>query len=198
MRDLRPVPALAKGPGARGNDVKAQNRRARGLREQHRAGFRHVTRPARPVHGEGSEAALSDRPDHLHQRARAAPAARPARRAVTVLPDDSAYVLAVEVLAGHYHDAAPSPEPRRGKNFAVPESVDQTFSELESGFEVLPAHYFPAQRAADQQDGEVANPGGDEDLESLPGREGARVFSELRAGLPDRAFLFQGRFSSLE
>ena len=66
----------------------------------------------------------------------------------------------------------------------MPESVDQTFSELERGFEVIPALHLPAQRAADQQDGEVADPGGDKDLDSLPGREGPPVLTSPRGVFP--------------
>src|SRR5581483_2004102 len=92
--------------------------------------------------------------------------------------DDARDVLAVEIPAGHDDNSAFSPEPGGGKDFAMPEGVDEALSKTARGFPVLPALDFPAHGPANQMNGQVADPACKDNLKMFPKSEGARAFAK--------------------
>src|ERR1019366_8037696 len=126
----------------------------------HHTGFGHESWAARSIRSDGGLQALAQSPDHFHQDAGSSAAAGTARRRVTVPMNDARYELAVEILADHHHHAPLAPIPDGGKDFAVPEGNDETFSAPHRFVIMLFAVNFPAQAAANQQHHEVTHPVG--------------------------------------
>src|SRR5262249_10936516 len=92
-------------------------------------------------------------------RSRAAAAARSAYRAETQPLDDPGDVLAVEAAADHHCDFLPAPDPRRGKNRAMPEGINHGLFEdgVSRGWRFFPGNRI-AQGRADEGDGEISCP----------------------------------------
>jgi hypothetical protein len=173
VRNFRLVPALAKYPGSREDDVEAEYGGSGGLGEQDCPGFGKVARPARTINRECRVPPCSRRPNHFFERPGRASRAGAAGGAVSVLLNDPSNVFAVEILAGHHHNPASSPEPSGGKDLAMPESINNAFAGFLRHLVIFPAEDLPTQAAADQRDGETAGPSGNFDLSALPSRKDA-------------------------
>src|ERR1019366_8005830 len=173
--------------------MEADDRGARGLGEQDGPGLGHKARAARTIDGKDRVLSLALTANHFHQGLLAATGTGTSCRAVAMLLEDARNVLPVEVLTGHGHDAALSPEPGAGKDFAVPAGVNQSLAAPASRFPIPPAEDFPAQTPADQKHCEIPDPTREEYLDALPVCKGAWLAAKGGPG-----FLRRGRLARLE
>jgi hypothetical protein len=144
VRNLMMVPTFFKNVGITEGDVKTENGSSGCARKQHCPAFGDEARTARAINGKGRIRASSQATNHFHEGAGSAARTRSPRRAVTLPQDYPSDDFAIEILAGHDHDAALSPKPGRGKNLAVPEGIDQPLPHLARRLPVFPAKDFPA------------------------------------------------------
>src|SRR5207247_2149820 len=107
------VPALAEDSGMLRLNMKAEDGGAGRLGQQHGSRFGHGARSARAVNCERGIPALSHGANHFFEGAYGTLRTRPARRAITMLLNDTGNIFAVEITTGHHYDSAISPEPRR-------------------------------------------------------------------------------------
>ena len=138
--------------------MKAENRSACFEREQDRALFCDVFRPARAVNGEGAIPSSPDFARHLHQSSKPPAGAGAASRAVTESLDALGDRVPVAVHAGHDDNATIAPIIGRREDPAVPKREDRAFSGFINFVEVEVAFGLPAYCTSDDVDREVANP----------------------------------------
>ena len=159
-------------------NVKDDDRTSSAARQNHRSGFRDVTRAARAVNRECDVLAFLDALGHHREPFDRAAARTALRGTKSQALDDAPRPLAVEIYGVHHDDAAVAPNPSGGKYAAVPKSCNAGFAVMLDEHRVARADDVKTQRGTDQANRSINEP--------RDARESACGASAIAAGRADR------------
>src|SRR5262245_38454440 len=169
-RNLELVPAPQLNPALHGN-VKAEDRGAGFVGEQHWPLFCDIAGAAGAVDGERRVSPTLDIADKLCERAQPSSRARSAGGTVAESLDALCDRFTIQIHAGHDDDAAIAPIVRRGEDASMPEGEDGATAGTVDFIKVFVAFGTPADSPANKRNDDVSGPSDEASFEALPACE---------------------------